>query len=133
MTTQNAIRRLSAFSLLKKLIEVAPNLKQVVLEVFTDLQGETSSSCSIHYTEGIKGCGTFIEEKIQALFFSIMSHLPSKLQESPDDQALLKLLEWKFHARDFSHLLEELPIFKMLQTKGETRYEQLLETKDSQA
>ena len=72
--SHNAIRRLSAFKLLDFLFEVAPDQSSPLLaETFTALQdGGVSGRKIIHYTEGIKGCGLFLEEKIQTTVFSIL-------------------------------------------------------------
>ena len=49
--------------------------------------------------------------------------MPKLIEEESKESNLLKLVEWKFTARDFSHILEQLPIFKMLQSKGKTQFE----------
>ena len=110
----------------------------VILEVFNDLQGAGSCGKILHYTDGIKGCGTYIEQKIQTCFWSILSHIPALMNGTQELAAsekacssLLRLLEWKLSARDFSYLIDTVPIFKILQPKGNSPLQQLVGLQDN--
>ena len=101
-------------------MEIAPEQVQILGEVLTELQGRGESAKIIHYTDGIKGCGLLLEEKIQASFFNILSRVTRLVEQvsGQESSSLLPLLEWKFSARDFGYLTEKLPIFKILSSSG---------------
>ena len=123
--TQNAIRRLSAFNLLDFLFEVSQTSSLILAETFTSLQADDKGRNIIHYTEGIKGCGLSLEEKLQGVVFSILGKVKQAMEEKPD-MVLLHALEWKFSARDFVPLLGKLPIFQILSQASPSSFSTLL-------
>ena len=114
-------------------MELTPEMKQIIIEVLCDLQGVSTNKSMAHYTAGIEGCGTILEQKIKTSFFRILSHLPNLLAASPEDSSLMKLFEWRFPTEDYEFMLEKLQIFKIMTNRGESSMERLLCIKDSQA
>ena len=83
-----------------------------------------------HYTDGIKGCGFKLEERLREVFFSILTQISDQLEitlagssvprkkdsKGPLKQAclLVKAFDCKFMARDFCMLYGKLKVFKLL-------------------
>ena len=79
-------------------------LKEIVAW-FTSYQNNTTQL--VHYTEGLRGCGNFLEERLRSAFFNILTRFSQKLQTTKDvDKArsLLHSFDCKFLARDFQAL-----------------------------
>ena len=79
LCTRNAIRRIAGFRLIEQLVEKDTNdvaLKEIVAW-FTSYQNNTTQL--VHYTEGLRGCGNFLEERLRSAFFNILTHFSQKL------------------------------------------------------
>ena len=66
---RKAIRRISGFKLLESLLNVDAN-QEILIEIvawFTSFQQE--SKMLLHYSEGVRGCGTFFEQVLQTSYF----------------------------------------------------------------
>ena len=72
--------------MLESLIEQAPSHLLLLCSVIYQLQGKRylnqkkSTNC-IHYTEGIKGCGLLLEEKIQSTFLDILCQITQVIEQ----------------------------------------------------
>ena len=73
----------------------------------------------MHYTDGIKGCGNLLENKLRAVFFKILQKFVnriSKLDEKDKEHGwkLFLAFDCKFLARDFDQLYNGIQIFNVL-------------------
>ena len=92
----------------------------MILDAFTVLHDGGEKKPIVHYTEGIKGCGLMLEEKVQETVFRILSLVTQRLplcKEKEEKLIFLKALEWRFSARDFSLLVEKIQIFPAISSK----------------
>lgn len=130
--TKNSIRRLTAFTLIDKILSGSPDLQSFIDCVHWFISFQGNSKKLLHYTEGIKGCGIMLEEKLRGVFFDILSKFGKKLSiltidNKTEDQEtksesyilLLQAFECKFLARDFDLLLNKIGIFNLLFRGGE--------------
>ena len=87
---------------------------------FTTFQ--SNSKLLMHYTDGVKGCGKFFDERLQAAFFNIIYKFSKKLAltKSPKiAKSLLHGFDCKFLARDFDLLSNKINVFNLLFRGGE--------------
>ena len=92
----------------------------MIIDAFTVLQDGGESKPIVHYTEGIKGCGLMLEEKVQLIVFRLLSLITHRLplcKEKEEKLTFLRALEWKFSARDFALLVDNIQIFAALSSK----------------
>ena len=107
MCSRNAIRRLSSFRLIEMLLEYDKEeiaLPEIVAW-FTQFQNQSAKL--LHYTDGIKGCGIYFEEKLRTSFFNILQQFTEKLKMTQNPEIARSLLhgfDCKFLARDFQRL-----------------------------
>jgi hypothetical protein len=69
-----------------------------------------------NYLDGLKGCGSFIEDQIRIYFFGIIKGLISQLQTSNDEsdiKMVVSTLRWKFMGKDHAPL-RHLELFRAL-------------------
>lgn len=69
-----------------------------------------------HYLDGVKGCGSFLEEQIRVFFFGIIKGLLNQLQGSTDVtdvKMILNSLRWKFFGKDHGPL-KHMELFRVL-------------------
>ena len=84
---------------------------------------QINSKNLLHYTDGVQGCGMFLEEKLRQTFFNILMHLGQKISETKDSrvaQQLLNGFDCKFLGRDFHLLQDKVKIFNILFRGGST-------------
>ena len=47
---------------------------------------QSQSKILIHYTDGVEGCGLFLEDKLRHAFFNILKYLGQKISLTKDSQ-----------------------------------------------
>ena len=105
--SRKAILRLSAFRMIDMLLELDQDEVALTEIVAWFVSFQSTSSKLLHYTEGIQGCGMYLEEKVSQAFFSILSKLGHKLSTTKNAkvaQSLLRGFDCKFLGRDFGML-----------------------------
>lgn len=106
------------------LLEMNPS-QELLIEIvawFTTFQ--SGSNQLLHYTDGVKGCGQFFEERLQTAFFNILQKFATNLSETKDIQvarSLLKGFDCKFLARDFGLLTDKINIFNLFFRGGDSK------------
>lgn len=79
--TRNTVKRLSAFNLISCLLSDHTDLKSLIDFVFWFISFQGTSKKLLHYTDGIKGCGNLLEQKLRKVFFSILKKFGSRLSK----------------------------------------------------
>ena len=75
----------------------------------------------MHFTDGLQGCGTEFEDKLQKVYFEMMSLIVDTLAKTDDWQlgiALLDAFKIKFRASEFQILSSKIQIFPLLMRGG---------------
>ena len=86
-----------------------------IIPWFTSFQ--SNSLELLHYTDGLRGCGSFLEQKLGKVFCSILRLLVDQLLKTQDAKlasSMIQVFNCKFKSGDFQVLAEDIHIFPIL-------------------
>ena len=78
---------------------------------------QANSAEVLHYTKGLQGCGSLLEEGLRSAYFGMLQIIADKLAETDDPQLagkLLKAFNCRFRAGEFQFLSQTIKIFPLL-------------------
>ena len=121
LATYRAIRRLSAFRSIQKMLleivegEQSPESLKILIFWFNSFQFKSVEFT--HYADDVKGCGIYFEQMLRESFCNSLIIIAQQLAKADNPSlasAIIQGFNCRFRAEDFQLLSENIRIFPLL-------------------